>query len=99
MQAPSIGLASFVDGLAVQVSFLNRNEVKRAKEELVQQYLERIFAFSRGSVSTAEQFSTFYQGLPTRHEKPTLITRGTHAKVSFNGMLPGGIVEFKSMQQ
>ena len=49
----AIGLASFVDGLAVQGLFLNRNEVKRAKEELVQQYLERIFAISRGSVLPA----------------------------------------------
>ncbi len=38
----AVGLASFVDGLAVQVLFLSRNEVKRAKEELVQQYLERV---------------------------------------------------------
>jgi hypothetical protein len=29
---------------AVQVLFLNRNETKRAKEELVQRYLERSFA-------------------------------------------------------
>lgn len=43
----AIALASFVDGLAVQVLFLNKNETKRAKAELVQRYLERSFAISR----------------------------------------------------
>ena len=40
-----------------------------------------------------------YLDFPTRHEKPTLITRGTHTKVSHAGMLLGGFVESRSMQQ
>ena len=39
----AIALASFVDGLAVQVLFLNKTETKRAKAELVQRYLKRSF--------------------------------------------------------
>jgi AcrR family transcriptional regulator len=37
----AIALASFVDGLAVQVLFLKKSETKRAKNELVRMYLER----------------------------------------------------------
>jgi TetR/AcrR family transcriptional regulator, transcriptional repressor of bet genes len=40
----AIALASFVDGLAVQLLFLNRKETRRAKAELVQTYLKRSFA-------------------------------------------------------
>jgi AcrR family transcriptional regulator len=40
----AIALASFVDGLAVQVLFLNRRETERAKTELVRRYLERSLA-------------------------------------------------------
>ncbi len=43
----AIALASFVDGLAVQVLFLSRGETKRAKDELVRQYLERSFGVAR----------------------------------------------------
>lgn len=39
----AIALASFVDGLAVQVLFLGKGEIKRAKEELIRRYLERAF--------------------------------------------------------
>lgn len=44
----AIALASFVDGLAVQVLFLNKGETKRAKEELVRRYLERSFEIACG---------------------------------------------------
>jgi TetR/AcrR family transcriptional regulator, transcriptional repressor of bet genes len=37
----AVALASFVDGLAVQVLFLTRSETKRAKSQLVRMYLER----------------------------------------------------------
>ena len=37
----AIALASFVDGLAVQMLFLNRSETKRVKADLVRLYLER----------------------------------------------------------
>ena len=40
----AIALASFVDGLAVQMLFLSRAESKRAKQSLVQRYLERNLA-------------------------------------------------------
>jgi TetR/AcrR family transcriptional regulator, transcriptional repressor of bet genes len=40
----AIALASFVDGLAVQLLFLNGKETRQAKAELVQRYLERSFA-------------------------------------------------------
>ncbi|GAC1666782.1 MAG: TetR/AcrR family transcriptional regulator [Steroidobacteraceae bacterium] len=43
----AIALASFVDGLAVHMLFLNRGETKRAKHALVQRYLERNLAGSR----------------------------------------------------
>jgi TetR/AcrR family transcriptional repressor of bet genes len=49
----AIALASFVDGLAVQMLFLNRIETKRAKTELVQRYLERSFAISPSAVKPA----------------------------------------------
>jgi TetR/AcrR family transcriptional regulator, transcriptional repressor of bet genes len=42
----AIALASFVDGLAVQLLFLNRKETSRAKAELVQRYLKRSFAIA-----------------------------------------------------
>ena len=42
----AIALASFVDGLAVQLLFLSRSEAKRAKDELVRQYLERSFGIA-----------------------------------------------------
>jgi TetR/AcrR family transcriptional regulator, transcriptional repressor of bet genes len=42
----TIALASFVDGLAVQVLFLNRREAKRAKTELVRMYLKRSLAIA-----------------------------------------------------
>lgn len=45
----AIALASFVDGLAVQVLFLNRSETKRAKTELVRMYLERSLGNPIGS--------------------------------------------------
>ncbi len=40
----AIALASFVDGLAVQMLFLNRKEIKRVKTDLVRLYLERSVA-------------------------------------------------------
>ena len=43
----AIALASFVDGLAVQVLFLSKAEAKRAQEELVRGYLERSFGVAR----------------------------------------------------
>ena len=43
----AIALASFVDGLAVHMLFLSRGETKRAKQALVQRYLERNLAGSR----------------------------------------------------
>ena len=43
----AIALASFVDGLAVQLLFLSRGETKRAKEQLVRRYLERSFGIAR----------------------------------------------------
>jgi TetR/AcrR family transcriptional repressor of bet genes len=48
----AIALASFVDGLAVHMLFLNRGESKRAKQALVQRYLERNLSVlpAKGSV-------------------------------------------------
>jgi AcrR family transcriptional regulator len=43
----AIALASFVDGLAVQLLFLSKREAKRAKDELVRRYLERSFGLPR----------------------------------------------------
>jgi AcrR family transcriptional regulator len=40
----AIALASFVDGLAVQMLFLNRSETKRVKADLVRLYLKRSLA-------------------------------------------------------
>jgi TetR/AcrR family transcriptional repressor of bet genes len=42
----AIALASFVDGLAVQMLFLSKTESKRAKQALVRRYLERNLAIS-----------------------------------------------------
>jgi len=42
----AIALASFVDGLAVQMLFLSKTESKRAKQTLVRRYLERNLAIS-----------------------------------------------------
>ncbi len=42
----AIALASFVDGLAVQMLFLSKTESKRAKQALVHRYLERNLAMS-----------------------------------------------------
>jgi TetR/AcrR family transcriptional repressor of bet genes len=42
----AIALASFVDGLAVQVLFLSKAEARRAQEELVRRYLERSFGIT-----------------------------------------------------
>ena len=39
----AMGLASFVDGLAVQMLFLSKGDIKRAKATLIPQYLERAF--------------------------------------------------------
>jgi TetR/AcrR family transcriptional regulator, transcriptional repressor of bet genes len=47
----AIALASFVDGLAVHMLFLSRGATKRAKQALVQRYLERNLAASRGKGS------------------------------------------------
>ncbi len=44
----AIALASFVDGLAVQVLFLSKRDMKRAKEQLVRRYLERSFGIAHG---------------------------------------------------
>ena len=49
----AIALASFVDGLAVQVLFLSKGETKRAKVALIPQYLERSFGIARGRVGAA----------------------------------------------
>lgn len=49
----AIALASFVDGLAVQVLFLSRGEAKRAQEQLVRRYLERSFGLARNTRSSA----------------------------------------------
>jgi TetR/AcrR family transcriptional repressor of bet genes len=49
----AIALASFVDGLAVQMLFLNRHDTKRAKAELVRRYLERTFTIPRGGAKPA----------------------------------------------
>jgi TetR/AcrR family transcriptional regulator, transcriptional repressor of bet genes len=46
MVLEAIALASFVDGLAVQVLFLNRTETRRVKSELVRMYLERSLAIA-----------------------------------------------------
>ncbi|MEP6883747.1 MAG: TetR/AcrR family transcriptional regulator [Gammaproteobacteria bacterium] len=43
----AIALASFVDGLAVQVLFLSKRETKRARDELIGRYLERSFGMQR----------------------------------------------------
>ena len=42
----AIALASFVDGLAVQVLFLSKSEIKLAKAALIPQYLERSFGIT-----------------------------------------------------
>jgi AcrR family transcriptional regulator len=49
----AIALASFVDGLAVQVLFLSKAEAKRAQEELVGTYLERSFGITRSPGANA----------------------------------------------
>jgi TetR/AcrR family transcriptional regulator, transcriptional repressor of bet genes len=49
----AVALASFVDGLAVQVLFLTKNEAKWAKEALIPQYLERSFGMARGRMRTS----------------------------------------------
>jgi AcrR family transcriptional regulator len=49
----SIALASFIDGLAVQVLFLSKAEAKRAQEELVRNYLERSFGITRSAAGNA----------------------------------------------
>jgi TetR/AcrR family transcriptional regulator, transcriptional repressor of bet genes len=49
----AIALASFVDGLAVQVLFLSKAEAKRAQEELVRRYLERSFGITRSPSGNA----------------------------------------------
>ena len=46
----AIALASFVDGLAVQVLFLSKAEAKRAQEELVRRYLERSFGITASPI-------------------------------------------------
>ena len=51
----AIALASFVDGLAVQVLFLSKSEAKRAHEELVRRYLERSFGITRSRIRTARR--------------------------------------------
>jgi TetR/AcrR family transcriptional regulator, transcriptional repressor of bet genes len=51
----AIALASFVDGLAVQVLFLNKTETKRAKAELVQRYLKRSFGRQAPRLATARR--------------------------------------------
>lgn len=51
----AIALASFVDGLAVQVLFLTKAEAKRAQEELVRAYLERSFGIARSLPTAARQ--------------------------------------------
>jgi TetR/AcrR family transcriptional regulator, transcriptional repressor of bet genes len=45
----AIALASFVDGLAVQMLFLSKSEIKQAKAALVPQYLQRSFGLAPGS--------------------------------------------------
>jgi hypothetical protein len=45
----AIALASFVDGLALQMLFLGKAEAKRAREELVRRYLERSFGITLNS--------------------------------------------------
>ena len=47
----AIALASFVDGLAVHMLFLGRGVTKRAKQALVQRYLERNLAVPRAKGS------------------------------------------------
>lgn len=42
----AIALASFVDGLAVQMLFLSKSDTKRATDELVRRYLERSFGIT-----------------------------------------------------
>jgi AcrR family transcriptional regulator len=49
----AIALASFVDGLAVQVLFLSRAEGKRAKAALIPLYLERSFGIAGRRVAAA----------------------------------------------
>jgi TetR/AcrR family transcriptional repressor of bet genes len=49
----AIALASFVDGLAVQVLFLSKAEAKRAQEELVRRYLERSFGITCSPIGNA----------------------------------------------
>lgn len=45
----AIALASFVDGLAVQMLFLSKGEIKQAKAALIPQYLERSFGIAPGT--------------------------------------------------
>ncbi len=60
----AIALASFVDGLAVQVLFLSKSEIKRAKEELVRRYLERSFGIAR-SLKACSQSRDRQSAAPT----------------------------------
>jgi AcrR family transcriptional regulator len=49
----AIALASFVDGLAVQVLFLSKGDAKWAKAALIPQYLERSFGIAPVRMGTA----------------------------------------------
>ncbi|HEV7611227.1 MAG TPA: TetR/AcrR family transcriptional regulator [Steroidobacteraceae bacterium] len=49
----AIALASFVDGLAIQLLFLSKRETRRAKQELIPQYLERSFGIARSRAGAA----------------------------------------------
>ena len=51
----AIALASFVDGLAVQMLFLSKSEIKQAKAALVPQYLRRSFGLVPGSHVESER--------------------------------------------
>lgn len=44
VELEAVALASFVDGLAVQMLFLNTSEAQRLKSKLIRQYLKRAFA-------------------------------------------------------
>ena len=50
----AIALASFVDGLAVQMLFLSKSEIKQAKAALVPQYLQRSFGLAPESHAESE---------------------------------------------
>lgn len=66
----SIALASFVDGLAVQMLFLSRGEMQRAKAALIPQYLQRSFGITPSMAARSEPASG-RRALPLRRANKT----------------------------